>query len=315
MKKLSVVVALLNEEENISLLIEKTTEALRDIDHELILVDDGSKDRSVAVIKKNLKPHIKLIVLRKNYGQSAAMAAGIAAAEGKYVATMDADLQNDPTDIPAMLDKMINENWELVAGIRKNRQDKMLGRKIPSLIANKLIRSSTNVTLHDYGCTLKIFTNDLAKNLDLYGDMHRFIPVLAASQGASMTEMEVKHHPRLYGKSKYGIGRTTKVMSDLLLILFMQKYFQRPMHFFGPMGILLFVAGVLINIYLGIDKVMGHEIGNRPLLTLGVILLLGGLQLILFGFMAEILMRTYYESQNKKTYRIRSIITSNSQPS
>ena len=315
MKKLSVVVALLNEEENISLLIEKTTEALRDIDHELILVDDGSKDRSVAVIRQHLKPHIKLIVLRKNYGQSAAMAAGIAAAEGKYVATMDADLQNDPTDIPAMLDKMINENWELVAGIRKNRQDKMLGRKIPSLIANKLIRSSTNVTLHDYGCTLKIFTNDLAKNLDLYGDMHRFIPVLAASQGASMTEMEVKHHPRLYGKSKYGIGRTTKVMSDLLLILFMQKYFQRPMHFFGPMGILLFVAGVLINIYLGIDKLMGHEIGNRPLLTLGVILLLGGLQLILFGFMAEILMRTYYESQNKKTYRIRSIITSNSQPS
>ena len=315
MKKLSVVVALLNEEENISLLIEKTTEALRDIDHELILVDDGSKDRSVAVIRQHLKPHIKLIVLRKNYGQSAAMAAGIAAAEGKYVATMDADLQNDPTDIPAMLDKMINENWELVAGIRKNRQDKMLGRKIPSLIANKLIRSSTNVTLHDYGCTLKIFTNDLAKNLDLYGDMHRFIPVLAASQGASMTEMEVKHHPRLYGKSKYGIGRTTKVMSDLLLILFMQKYFQRPMHFFGPIGILLFVAGVLINIYLGIDKLMGHEIGNRPLLTLGVILLLGGLQLILFGFMAEILMRTYYESQNKKTYRIRSIITGNSQPS
>ena len=315
MKKLSLVVALYNEEENIALLIEKTTEALRQIDHELILVDDGSRDQSVAVIKQHLLPHIKLIVLRKNYGQSAAMAAGIAAAEGKYIATMDADLQNDPTDIPAMLDKMINENWELVAGIRKNRQDKLLGRKIPSLIANKLIRSTTGVTLHDYGCTLKIFTNDLAKNLDLYGDMHRFIPVLAASQGASMTEMEVKHHPRVFGKSKYGIGRTIKVMSDLLLILFMQKYFQRPMHFFGPVGILLFVAGVLINTYLGIEKLMGREIGNRPLLTLGVILLLGGLQLILFGFMAEILMRTYYESQNKKTYRIRSIITTNSLPS
>jgi glycosyltransferase involved in cell wall biosynthesis len=312
MKKLSVVVALFNEEENVALLIEKTTEALRHIDHELILVDDGSRDKSVAVIKQHLQPHIKLIVLRKNYGQSAAMAAGIAAAEGKYIATMDADLQNDPTDIPAMLDKMISENWELVAGIRKNRQDKLLGRKIPSLIANKLIRSTTNVTLHDYGCTLKIFTNDLAKNLDLYGDMHRFIPVLAASQGASMTEMEVKHHPRVYGKSKYGIGRTIKVMSDLLLILFMQKYFQRPMHFFGPIGIVLFGAGILINTYLGIEKLMGHKIGNRPLLTLGVILLLGGLQLILFGFMAEILMRTYYESQNKKTYRIRSIITTNS---
>ena len=161
MKILSVVIALFNEEENISLLIEKTTEALRHLDHELILVDDGSKDKSVAIIKENLQPHIKLIVLRKNYGQSAAMAAGIAAAEGKYIATMDADLQNDPGDIPAMLDKMMNENWELVAGIRKNRQDKLLGRKIPSLIANKLIRSTTGVTLHDYGCTLKIFTNDL----------------------------------------------------------------------------------------------------------------------------------------------------------
>jgi dolichol-phosphate mannosyltransferase len=315
MKILSVVIALFNEEENISLLIEKTTEALRHLDHELILVDDGSRDKSVAIIKENLQPHIKLIVLRKNYGQSAAMAAGIAAAEGKYIATMDADLQNDPADIPAMLDKMMNENWELVAGIRKNRQDKLLGRKIPSLVANKLIRSTTGVTLHDYGCTLKIFTNDLAKNLDLYGDMHRFIPVLAALQGASMTEMEVKHHPRVYGKSKYGIGRTIKVMSDLLLVLFMQKYFQRPMHFFGPVGILLFMAGILINIYLGIEKLTGQKIGNRPLLILGVILLLGGLQLILFGIMAEILMRTYYESQNKKTYRIRSVITSNSRPS
>ena len=315
MKILSVVIALFNEEENISLLIEKTTEALRHLDHELILVDDGSRDKSVAIIKENLQPHIKLIVLRKNYGQSAAMAAGIAAAEGKYIATMDADLQNDPADIPAMLDKMMNENWELVAGIRKNRQDKLVGRKIPSLVANKLIRSTTGVTLHDYGCTLKIFTNDLAKNLDLYGDMHRFIPVLAALQGASMTEMEVKHHPRVYGKSKYGIGRTIKVMSDLLLVLFMQKYFQRPMHFFGPVGILLFMAGILINIYLGIEKLTGQKIGNRPLLILGVILLLGGLQLILFGIMAEILMRTYYESQNKKTYRIRSVITSNSRPS
>ncbi|MGZ8524618.1 MAG: glycosyltransferase family 2 protein [Chitinophagaceae bacterium] len=314
MKKLSVVIALLNEAENIPSLFEQIDGALQDIDHELILVDDGSTDSSVAIIKKHLQPHIKLVVLRKNYGQSAAMAAGIAAAQGQYIATMDADLQNDPSDIPAMLNKLVAENWELVAGIRKKRQDKLIGRKLPSLVANKLIRNATGVTLHDYGCTLKVFTGEIAKNLELYGDMHRFIPVLAALQGASMTEMEVKHHPRVYGKSKYGIGRTIKVLSDLLLILFMQKYFQRPMHFFGPVGLLFLVTGIAINIYLGIDKLTGAEIGNRPLLILGVIFLLGGLQLILFGILAEILMRTYYESQSKKTYRIRSVVTYNSTP-
>ncbi|MGZ8554636.1 MAG: glycosyltransferase family 2 protein [Chitinophagaceae bacterium] len=314
MKKLSVVIALLNEAENIPSLFEQIDGALKDIDHELILVDDGSTDSSVAIIKKHLQPHIKLVVLRKNYGQSAAMAAGIAAAQGQYIATMDADLQNDPSDIPAMLNKLVAENWELVAGIRKKRQDKLIGRKLPSLVANKLIRNATGVTLHDYGCTLKVFTGEIAKNLELYGDMHRFIPVLAALQGASMTEMEVKHHPRVYGKSKYGIGRTIKVLSDLLLILFMQKYFQRPMHFFGPVGLLFLVTGIAINIYLGIDKLTGAEIGNRPLLILGVIFLLGGLQLILFGILAEILMRTYYESQSKKTYRIRSVVTYNSTP-
>ena len=314
MKTLSVVIALYNEEENIPALFEKIRNALAGIDYELILVDDGSTDKSVAIIKKYIEPDTKLVVLRKNYGQSAAMAAGIAAANGRYIATMDADLQNDPDDITAMLDKLIAGNWELVAGIRKNRQDKLLGRRLPSKIANKLIRNATGVTLHDYGCTLKIFTSDLARNLGLYGDLHRFIPVLAALQGASMTEMEVKHHPRIYGKSKYGMGRTVKVMSDLLLILFMQKYFQRPMHFFGPIGLLLFFAGMAINIYLGIAKLAGAEIGNRPLLILGVIFLLGGLQLILFGILAEVLMRIYYESQNKRTYRIRTIITSNSVP-
>ncbi len=314
MKTLSVVIALYNEEENIPALFEKIRNALAGIDYEVILVDDGSTDKSVAVIKKYIEPDTKLVVLRKNYGQSAAMAAGIATANGRYIATMDADLQNDPDDITAMLDKLIAGNWELVAGIRKNRQDKLLGRRLPSKVANKLIRNATGVTLHDYGCTLKIFTSDLAMNLGLYGDLHRFIHVLAALQGASMTEMEVKHHPRIYGKSKYGMGRTVKVMSDLLLILFMQKYFQRPMHFFGPIGLLLFFAGMAINIYLGIAKLAGAEIGNRPLLILGVIFLLGGLQLILFGILAEVLMRIYYESQNKRTYRIRTIITSNSVP-
>jgi len=313
MKLISIVVALYNEEGNIPTLIQQITTALQDHTYELILVDDGSTDASVKIIKENLLPNIKLIVLRKNYGQSAAMAAGIDAAKGDYIVTMDADLQNDPSDIPIMLEKLRAENWELVAGIRTNRKDTRI-RKIPSRIANKLIRATTGVTLHDYGCTLKIFRYEIAKNLELYGDMHRFIPVLAALQGAKMTEMPVKHHSRINGKSKYGMGRIIKVMSDLLLVLFMQKYFQRPMHIFGPVGLVLFFLGLLINIYLLIIKLTGEKIGNRPLLILGVILLLAGLQLILFGIVAEILMRTYYESQHKKAFRIRSIIEYNSTP-
>lgn len=307
MKKLSVVIALYNEEDNIVPLLQQVQEALRDIDHELVLVDDGSTDRSVAIIRQNLKQDMKLVVLRRNYGQSAAMAAGIGVASGEYIATMDADLQNDASDIPMMLQQLISEDWDLVAGMRAKRRDGLLLRKIPSILANKIIRGSTGVTLHDYGCTLKVFKGEIARNLGLYGDMHRFIPVLAALQGARMTEVPVKHHPRIHGKSKYGIGRTFRVMSDLLLILFMQKYFQRPMHIFGPVGLLLFSAGVVINIYLLIDKLAGNRIGNRPLLILGVILLLTGLQLILFGIIAEVLMRTYYESQHKKAYLVRNI--------
>jgi dolichol-phosphate mannosyltransferase len=310
-KSISIVVALYNEAGNIKALLEQTAAALQNLTYELILVDDGSTDDSVAVIKQYLQPHMKLVILRKNYGQSAAMAAGIDAATGEFIATMDADLQNDPSDIPFMLDKMIAEDWDLVAGIRAHRQDNVI-RKIPSRIANKIIRTTTGVTLHDYGCTLKVFRRDIAKNLGLYGDMHRFIPVLAAVQGTKMTEVPVKHHPRIHGKSKYGMGRTFRVMSDLLLILFMQKYFQRPMHIFGPAGLLSFFAGILVNIYLLILKIQGAQIGNRPLLILGVILLLAGLQLILFGFVAEILMRTYYESQHKKAYRIRSVIQNTS---
>jgi len=313
MKLISIVVTLYNEAGNIPTLIEQITTALEHYNYELILVDDGSTDASVKIIKENLLPNIKLIVLRKNYGQSAAMAAGIDVANGDYIVTMDADLQNDPSDIPVMLEKLRTENWELVAGIRANRKDSRI-RKIPSRIANKLIRITTGVILHDYGCTLKIFRRDIAKNLDLYGDMHRFIPVLAALQGAKMTEMPVKHHPRIHGKSKYGMGRIIKVMSDLLLVLFMQKYFQRPMHIFGPVGLLLFFSGLLINTYLLIIKLAGEQIGNRPLLILGVILLLAGLQLILFGIVAEILMRTYYESQHKKAFRIRSVIEYNATP-
>jgi hypothetical protein len=222
---------------------------------------------------------------------------------------MDGDLQNDPDDIPMMLKKLQDEEWDLVAGIRQKRQDGMLLRKIPSKIANALIRQSTKVRLHDYGCTLKVFDARIAKNLGLYGELHRFIPVLAALQGARMTEVPVKHHARIHGVSKYGIGRTSKVASDLILMIFRLKYFQKPMHFFGPIGFLLLFSGIIINLYLLVLKIQGERIGDRPLLILGVILLLAGLLLLLFGIQSDIMMRTYYESQNKLPYQVRKIFS------
>lgn len=309
MSLLSVVVALYNEEDNIEPLFAKLREALKGMDYELVMVDDGSKDKTIEKVKQHLGTDTKLVTLMKNYGQSAAMAAGIQAAEGEYIATMDGDLQNDPDDIPMMLKKLQDEEWDLVAGIRQKRQDGMLLRKIPSKIANALIRQSTKVRLHDYGCTLKVFDARIAKNLGLYGELHRFIPVLAALQGARMTEVPVKHHARIHGVSKYGIGRTSKVASDLILMIFRLKYFQKPMHLFGPIGFLLLFSGIIINLYLLILKLQGERIGDRPLLILGVILLLAGLLLLLFGIQSDIMMRTYYESQNKLPYQVRKIFS------
>lgn len=310
--KLSVVITLYNEQDNILPLLESMRHAMEGYDYELILVDDGSRDRTAELVTQHAYPQVKLVVLNKNYGQTTAMAAGIREAKGEYIVTLDGDLQNDPSDIPMLLKMAETEGWEVVAGQRLNRQDGLFLRKIPSKIANSLIRSMTNVRLHDYGCTLKIFRQDVAKDLGLYGELHRFIPVLAAMQGARMTEIAVKHHPRIHGTSKYGIGRTIRVMSDLMFIVFFQKYFQRPMHLFGPPGIILFLAGALINLYLLVVKIMGEKIGSRPLLILGVIFLLAGLQIILFGFLAEILMRIYFESQSKSNYKIKHIFTGNS---
>ena len=307
--QISVVIALFNEADNIEPLLTRTREALQGMDYELILVDDGSTDATVRNIKARMDERTKLVVLRKNYGQSPAMAAGIEAASGKYIVTLDGDLQNDPLDIPVMLQTLLEGDWDLVAGVRQKRQDGMFLRKVPSRIANAIIRRSTGVYLHDYGCTLKVFESSVAKNLGLYGQLHRYIPVLAALQGARMTEMPVRHHARIHGKSKYGLGRTFKVISDLFLMIFMQKYFQRPMHLFGPLGFLFLFAGIIINIYLLVVKLQGHDIGNRPLLILGVILFLSGLQLLLFGILSEVMMRTYYESQEKTPYRIREVVT------
>ncbi len=309
MRKLSVVVPVMNEEDNIKPLFDAISNALEGIDYELIFVDDGSKDKTVELIKKYADDRTKLVIFNRNYGQTTAMAAGFDVAEGELIAPIDGDLQNDPLDIPIMMKKLEDEGWDVVAGVRAKRQDGMFLRKIPSKIANWIIRKSTGVYLSDYGCTLKVFKKDVAKNLNLYGELHRFIPVLAEMYGAKMTQMPVRHHARIHGVSKYGIGRTFKVISDLLLMLFFQKYGTKPMHLFGTIGFGMFSIGAIIDFYLFLLKLFGQDIGSRPLLILGVMLTLGGIQLITTGFLAEIMMRTYYESQNKKPYVIKEIFT------
>ena len=307
MEKLSLVICVYNEKPNIKPLVEQIYNSLQGFDFEIVYVDDGSTDGTQQEIKSLNKKEIVLVELKKNYGQSSALAAGIDQAKGDYVITLDGDLQNDPSDIPAMLEILKKEDLDLVAGIRKNRQDGMFLRKIPSRMANALIRATTKVRLKDYGCTLKVFKNDLAKSIGLYGELHRFIPVLASLEGAQLGQMDVKHHARKFGKSKYGIGRTFRVASDLLLMLFFKKYMQKPMHLFAGAGVLSFAIGVMINLYLLVLKLMGHDIWGKPLLILGVIMLVAGIQLITIGIIAELLMRVYYESQQKKPYRIKKI--------
>jgi glycosyltransferase involved in cell wall biosynthesis len=305
--ELSVIITLLNEEDNIAPLFASIRTALANYDYEMILIDDGSTDGTVARIKAQADHRTRLISFNRNYGQTAAMAAGIDHAHGDYIVTMDGDLQNDPSDIPAMLMKLKEEGWDVVAGNRKNRKDGMLWRKIPSRIANRMIRNLTGVFIRDYGCTLKVFRRDIALRLGLYGELHRFIPILAVLQGGKITDMDVKHHARIHGKSKYGIGRTLKVASDLMLMVFFQKYFRRPIHLFGPIGIISFMIGSMINMYMLVLKIMGQDIWGRPLLILGVSLVLAGIQFLTFGLIAELIMRTYYESQNKKTYHVREV--------
>jgi glycosyltransferase involved in cell wall biosynthesis len=306
---LSVVITVYNEEDNIQPLLKATYAALSRMDYEVILVEDGSTDRTVAEVKKYANTRTKLVIFNRNYGQTTALAAGIDQATGEYIATMDGDLQNDPTDLPGMLQKAIDEEWDVVAGRRANRKDGFVLRKIPSKIANWIIRNSTNVHLKDYGCTLRVYKADIAQNMGLYGELHRFIPVLAKQEGAKMTEVDVKHHPRIHGTSKYGLSRTFKVMSDLILMLFFQKYFQRPIHLFGGLGLLAFLLGGIINVYLLVLKIMGEDIWGRPILILGFMLILAGIQLITTGIIAEIIVRTYFESQDKKTYRVKALYT------
>ncbi|MFW5820473.1 MAG: glycosyltransferase family 2 protein [Bacteroidota bacterium] len=310
MTKISAVVCVYNEELNIKPLVEKITEALSEFDYEIIYVDDGSTDNTVKEILKLNHPRLTLVEFRRNFGQSSALAAGIQQAIGEYIVLLDGDLQNDPFDIPMMLEIAEGEDWDVVAGLRKNRKDGMFLRKIPSWIANSIIRKTTNVRIKDYGCTLKVFKNDVAKDLGLYGELHRFIPVLASFDGASITQVEVRHHPRIHGKAKYGMGRTFKVVADLLLMLFFKRYLPKPMHLFGTWGILITAIGILINLYLLILKALGNDIWGKPLLLLGILLVIAGFQLITIGIIAELLMRIYYESQDKTPYRIKRIVKS-----
>ncbi|MEE4257776.1 MAG: glycosyltransferase family 2 protein [Bacteroidales bacterium] len=307
MKKLSLVISVFNEEDNVVPLVEQINMALMGFDYETIFVDDGSSDATVENIRKLDDAHVHLVELKKNYGQSSALAAGIDHASGDYIITLDGDLQNDPSDIPAMVKLAEKGDWDLVVGIRKNRKDDFIIRKIPSIIANSMIRKTTGVKIKDNGCALKVFKADMAKSLGLYGEMHRYISVLAALEGATITQMEVKHHPRVHGRSKYGLSRTFRVISDLILLLFFKRYLQKPMHFFGMWGMLVFGIGVVINIYLLVLKILGYDIWGRPLLILGILLVLAGFQMITTGIIVEYQMRTYFESQQKKPYRVKKI--------
>ncbi|CAH0278316.1 glycosyltransferase family 2 protein [Chryseobacterium sp. Bi04] len=302
----SIVVPLYNEEENVPLLINTVKDIMKEYRYELILVDDFSTDRTAMAIKKIAASDVVLIELTKNYGQSSALMAGIDYASGDHIITMDGDMQNDPSDIPMMI-KKINENeYDLVIGKRQKRQDNLV-RTFPSKIANFIIRRTTKLNVTDHGCALKVFNSETAKNLDLYGESHRFITLHAHLNGARITEVPIKHHARQFGVSKYGIGRTTKVINDLILLLFNQKYLQKPIYLFGNIGLATFISGMLINIYLLIEKFMGYSIGGRPLLILGILLVFVGIQLFTTGIIIDLLMKTYYESQKKRPFNIRKV--------
>lgn len=309
---ISVVIPAYNEEENIPILYEKLKRVLENLgeDYEIIFVDDGSTDRTYEVLKEIAQrdKKVKVIRFRRNFGQTSALYAGFEHAKGDVIITMDADLQNDPEDIPRLLEKM-KEGYDIVSGWRKERKDPFLSRRLPSMIANWIISKVTGVYLHDYGCTLKAYKAEIAKSFRLYGDMHRFLPALAKRFGAKITELPVKHHPRLYGKSKYGIGRTIRVILDIFLVKFLNEYITKPLYVFGGLGLILFGIGFLIGLYLTVLKVFfGQDIGTRPLLILGVLLMLSGVQLISTGIIAELIVRTYYESKGEKPYIIQEKI-------
>ncbi len=308
---ISIVIPIYNESESIVFLVEEIISVMESskINFELILVNDGSNDSTLKILN-DLSSKIKeLIVInfRRNYGQTAAMAAGFDYSNGEIIITLDGDLQNDPHDIPDLIE-YITQGYDMVCGWRFDRKDKLLNRRIPSKIANKLIGSVTGINLHDYGCSLKAFKKEIVKDIKLYGELHRFLPVLANIEGAKIIEIKVNHRSRKYGSSKYGIDRTFRVLMDLLTVWFMNKFLTRPMYVFGFIGIISIISSLIISSYLTLIKLLGEDIGNRPLLMFALILGVAGVQLFSFGLLGELLIRTYHESQNRPIYRIRSIL-------
>jgi len=309
---LSIVVPIYNEVDSIPSLVQAIANAVEptQLSYEIILVDDGSEDGSTEVLTDiaRKRSDLKGLILRRNYGQTPAMAAGFETAIGKIIITLDGDLQNDPADIPLLLAKL-DEGYDLVSGWRKKRQDAALTRLLPSKIANWLIGKVTEVKIHDYGCSLKAYRAELVADMNLYGELHRFLPALAFIEGAKIAEIPVRHHARRFGQSKYGLGRTVRVLMDLFTIFFMKKFLTRPMHVFGLWGMVSFLLGIGIGLYLTLIKfVFQANIGDRPLLILAVLLVLTGVQLFCFGLVSELVMRTYHESQRKPIYRIRKIV-------
>ncbi|MCX6384412.1 MAG: glycosyltransferase family 2 protein [Actinobacteria bacterium] len=309
---LSVVIPVYNEKQNISYLYENLNSVLPGIGrkYEVILIDDGSMD---GTFKELLSIHeqndnYKIIRFRKNFGQTPAMSAGFDYANGEVIITLDADLQNDPKDIPALL-KKIDEGYDIVSGWRINRQDKAISRKLPSKIANWLIARLTGIKIHDYGCTLKAYRSDVVKNIELYGEMHRYIPAVASWMGISVAEVPVHHHSRKFGKSKYGISRTIRVILDIIILKYLLSYSQRPIQIFGLMGLITGLIGCIVTIYLIIMRLFFNvPLSSRPLFTLSIFMIFIGLQLITMGILGELIMRTYHEASGKPTYAIREII-------
>lgn len=318
----SIVAPVYNEEECVGLLCDRLNNCLSimNFSYEIILIDDGSKDRSWELMKEKALtiPHLKLIRLRRNFGQTAAMSAGFHHAAGDVIITMDADLQNDPNDIPRLLEKM-TDDIDVVSGWRRHRKDKMVTRRLPSMMANRLISYITGVALHDYGCTLKAYRRDVIKNVHLYGEMHRFIPALASWVGGNVTEIEVTHHPRTLGTSKYGLGRTWRVILDLITVKFLLRYSTGPMQMFGKIGGIFLIPGVLmlatmISLHLGFllfGTQWGAELIKRPFWIMSsFMLVLMGIQFICIGLLAELQTRTYHEAQDKPVYVVRETVTS-----
>jgi glycosyltransferase involved in cell wall biosynthesis len=310
--ELSIVIPVYNEEENVEPLIQEINAAVRPLGkpYEIVVVDDGSRDATFSMLARlHLRdPCLRVVRLKRNFGQTAAIAAGLAYADGEVVVLMDGDAQNDPKDIPALLAELKKGN-DLVCGWRSNRRDPFLNRRLPSMIANHLVSWTTQVKLHDYGCTLKAMRRDVAKNLKLYGEMHRFIPAIAYERGARVAELKVNHRPRMRGDSKYGIARTLRVILDLLTVKFLISYSTRPLHVFGVLGLSSGGLGFVIAVYLTLQKLIYHEsIGGRPLLLLAILLIFIGFQFLTMGLLAEMLSRTYHESQDKAVFVVGELL-------